>query len=62
MFRLTPPTRATFGLSLLLIALGIVIQLGFVDAADLTDFEDVAFWITAGGGILMAVGVLFKRV
>ncbi len=63
--RLTPPTKATFGLSLLAIAVGIVLHLGVVDLtdiADVTNAEDYAFWITAGGGILMAIGVLFKRI
>ncbi len=63
--RLTPPTKATFGLSLLAIAIGIVLHLGVVDLADLADVtnaEDYAFWLTAGGGILMAIGVLFRRI
>lgn len=62
MFRLTPPTKSTFGLAIAAIVAGIAVQLGVVDAADLTDFEDVAFWLTAGGGLLMALGVLFKRI
>ncbi len=60
--RLTPPTRNTFALSLLAIAIGVVLQLDLVDVAVIDDVEEHAFWFAAGGGAFMALGVLFKRI
>lgn len=62
MWRLTPPTKTTFGLSILAIAVGIVLQLGLVELEIFEDLEDLAFWITAAGGGLLTIGVLFRKI
>ncbi len=62
MLRMTPPTKATFWLSVLAIAAGIVLHLDFVDVAGVTNPDEYAFWLSTGGGILLVVGVLFKRI
>jgi hypothetical protein len=55
--RLTPPKKIVFYISVLAIAVGVLEQLfGFFDNADL------AFWLAAGGGILLALGNSMKGV
>lgn len=56
--RLSPPTKRTFYLSLALIVAGIV--LWFFPIEDLD--ADVAFWVTAAGGILLVLGSVFNRI
>ncbi len=57
--RLTPPTKATFGLSLLAIVFGIVAsdELGL-----LTEFTEYSFWALAGGAVLLVLGVVFNKI
>ena len=62
MWRLSPPTRTTFGVAVLAMAAGVVMQLGLVDLADVEELEDPAFWVTAAGGVLLTLGVVFKRI
>ncbi len=58
MFRLTPPTNATFAISVIAIAAGVVAWTGTIDLGS----ADLAFWLTAGGGILLTLGVLFRKI
>jgi hypothetical protein len=56
--RPTPPTKTTFGLSLLAIVAGIVTsdEIGLV-----TGFVEYSFWLLAGGAVLLVLGVVFNR-
>lgn len=57
--RLSAPTGRTFGPALLAIVVGIVLWL------DPFGFEidpDIVYWITAGGGILLVFGSLFRGI
>ena len=56
--RLSPPTKRTFYLALALIVAGIV--LWFFPIEDLD--ADIAFWVTAAGGILLVLGSVFNRI
>ncbi len=62
MWRLSPPTKTTFFIGMLAIVAGVLIQLGLVTLAEIEDLEDPAFWITAAGGGVLTIGVLFKRI
>jgi hypothetical protein len=56
--RLTPPTVAAFVISVILIAIG---MLGYY--TDVIDLEtDTAFLLVSAGGILLAIGSLFRGV
>lgn len=57
--RLSPPTNKTFFPALVLIVLGIVLWIAPV-GEDVT--PDVAFWLTAGGGVLLVLGSVFNRI
>lgn len=57
--RLTPPTKSTFGTSLLLIVIGILAspEIGLVE-----ELGDVSFWALAAGAVLLTLGVVFNRI
>lgn len=57
--RLTPPTKITFGLSLLAIVVGILTsdELGLV-----TGNTEYSFWALAGGAVLLVLGVVFNKI
>ena len=57
--RLTPPTKTTFGLSLVAIVAGIIAsdELGLV-----TGYTEYSFWVLAGGAVLLVVGVVFNKI
>lgn len=57
--RLTPPTKATFGLSLLAIVAGIIVsdELGLVSG-----YTEYSFWAVAGGAVLLVLGVVFNKI
>jgi hypothetical protein len=54
--RLSPPKNVTFIISVALIAFGLLAH--FTDVVDLD--TDTAFLITAGGGVLLALGCWLK--
>ncbi|MBW3666860.1 MAG: hypothetical protein KY394_04615 [Actinobacteria bacterium] len=56
---LTPPKTVTFAISAIAIVLGILMdpEIGLI-----TGYENLAFWLLAGGGVLLSVGVLFKGI
>lgn len=55
--RLTPPKTLIFVIAAAAILLGILMdpEIGLI-----TGYEDLSFWILAGGGVLMSLGVMFK--
>ncbi len=55
--RLTPPTKRTFGIALVLLAVGIAMWV-----AGSEDLTEVAFWATAAGGVLLVLGSVFNRI
>lgn len=57
--RLSPPTGKTFWPALGAIALGIVL---WVVPTDGGLASDVAFWLTAAGGILLVLGSVFNKI
>lgn len=59
MFRLTPPTKGTFWLSLVGMAVGIVTS---SEIALVSGLEQYAFWFLAGGAVLLVLGVVFNRI
>jgi len=56
--RLSPPTTKTFWPALAAIILGILLWVAPIE--DLS--PDVAFWLTAAGGIMLALGSAFSRI
>jgi hypothetical protein len=56
--RLSPPTNKTFWPAFA--ALGLGILLWVVPIEDVS--PDVAFWLTAAGGILLVLGSLFSKI
>ena len=54
--RLTPPTTGTFTISVLAIIAGIATHFGYIDA--LAEYE---FLLLAGGGGLLVLGVLLRK-
>lgn len=57
--RLTPPTKVTFGLSLLAIVVGIVTS---EEVGLISGFTEYSFWALAGGAILLVIGVVFNKI
>ena len=55
--RLTPPKVVTFLIAILAIALGIVLHQGWYSIESLDRWD---FWLSAGGGLLLALGCVFK--
>jgi len=54
--RLTPPTTGTFTLSVLAILAGIATHYDYIAA--LAEYE---FFLLAGGGLLLVIGVVFRK-
>jgi hypothetical protein len=57
--RLSPPTGKTFWPAVGALALGIVLWV-VPTGADLS--PDIPFWLTAAGGILLALGSVFNKI
>ena len=57
--RLSPPTGRTFWPALGALVLGIVLWMAPIDG-DL--IPDIAFWLTATGGILLELGSVFNKI
>ncbi len=57
--RLSAPTGRTFGLAVVALIVGIVLRSGWIG---LDVSPDVTYWLTAAGGILLALGVIFNRI
>jgi len=57
--RLSPPTGRTFWPALGALLLGIVLWVAPIDG-DL--IPDIAFWLTAAGGILLVLGSVFNKI
>ncbi len=56
--RLSAPTVKTFTIGTLALVAGIALHQGWVGV----DVDaDVTYWLTAGGGILLALGALLTR-
>ena len=56
--RLSAPTVKTFTIGVLALGAGIVLHQGWLGI----DVDpEVAYWLTAGGGILLALGALLTR-
>lgn len=57
--RLTPPKMVTFVVSAIAILLGILMdpQIGLIGG-----YENLAFWLLAGGGVLLSIGVMFEGI
>ncbi len=58
MFRLSAPTVKTFTLGALALVGGIVLHQGWVG---IEVDADVVYWLTAGGGILLALGAMLTK-
>jgi hypothetical protein len=56
--RLSPPTSKTFWPAFGLLALGILLWV--VPVEDIS--PDIAFWLTATGGIMLVLGSLFNKI
>ena len=56
--RLSPPTSKTFWPAVGALALGIVLWV--VPIEDVS--PDVAFWLTAAGGVMLMLGVVFNKI
>ncbi len=56
--RLSAPTVKTFTIGALALVAGIVLHQGWVG---IEVDPDLTFWLTAGGGILLALGALLTR-
>ena len=56
--RLSPPTRKTFWSAVGALALGIVLWV--VPIEDVS--PDVAFWLTAAGGVMLMLGTVFNKI
>lgn len=57
--RLTPPTNVTFLVAVLLFIVGLIVQIGVADVGDAA--ANSAFLLVAGGGVLLAAGVVLRR-
>ena len=57
--RLSAPTVKTFTLGALALVAGIVLHQGWLG---LTVDPDIVYWLTAGGGILLALGAMFTKI
>ncbi len=57
--RLSAPTVKTFTLGALALVAGIVIHQGWIGV---TADPDIVYWLTAGGGILLALGAIFTKI
>ncbi len=55
--RLSPPTNRTFILALAALVGGIFLWVGLPDAP-----RELAFWLTAAGGLLLTLGSIFNRI
>jgi hypothetical protein len=55
--RLNPPKQVTFFISAVAIVLGII---GDPEVGLLGGYEEWAFWLLAGGGVLLSLGVMVK--
>lgn len=56
--RLTPPTSKTFWPAFGALALGILLWVAPIE--DIS--PDVAFWLTAAGGIMLVLGTVFNKI
>jgi hypothetical protein len=56
---LSAPTTKTFTLGALALVAGIVLHQGWVG---ITADPDIVYWLTAGGGILLALGAIFNKI
>lgn len=56
--RLSPPTSKTFWPALGALALGILLWVVPVEGVE----PDVAFWLTAAGGIMLVLGSVFSKI
>lgn len=56
--KLSAPTRLAFLIAVIVIALGLFSELAGWPTADLA----VAFWLAAGGGLLLVASSLFKGI
>lgn len=56
---LTPPKTVTFVVSGVAILLGILMD---PEIALIAGYENLAFWLLAGGGVLLSLGVMFKGI
>jgi hypothetical protein len=56
--RLSPPTTKTFWPALGALALGILLWVAPIEDVS----ADIAFWLTAAGGIMLALGSLFSKI
>jgi len=56
--RLSPPTSKTFWPAVGALALGIALWLVPVEGVS----SDVAFWLTAAGGIMLTLGSAFSKI
>ena len=56
--RLSAPTNKTFGIAAVLLLVGVVSYLGY--AGDLLS-EQLTYWSTAAGGILLVIGSVFNK-
>lgn len=54
---LNPPKTVTFVISAIAIVLGILVH---PEVALIAGSENLAFWLLAGGGVLLSLGVLVK--
>jgi len=59
MSRLSAPTNRTFSIAALALVAGIVLWGGWL-GFDVS--PDVSFWLAAGGGLLLALGSMLRRV
>ena len=57
--RLSAPTNRTFSIAALLLVVGIAAHLGYL--GDLLSGAQ-EFWVTAAGGLLLAIGSVFNRI
>lgn len=58
MLRLSAPTRRTFSIAIVAIAIGIIL---WIDPLDLKVDREIAYWLTTGGALFLLVGNLFNR-
>ena len=56
--RLSPPTSKTFWPAFGALALGILLWVAPIDDVS----PDVAFWLTAAGGIMLVLGSMFRKI
>ena len=56
--RLSAPTNRTFSIAAVLLVAGIAAHLGYL--GDLLSSSQ-EFWLTAAGGLLLAIGAMFRK-